>query len=422
MACLVKVNRHGFLAYRLYWNSIESWEGTGLRETVKNRKRVEARAELINEEMEKETFDYLKWFPDGNKASLFRPKPKEETELQENTVGKFYGEWIKTKRPPLVRRSLERDYRLCFDYYILPQFKEVPLSHVIFKRLQDFQIYLIEDHGLSVKTARNIIGGCFRAMMRDARKQGAVRRDAFAEDPFKQLEWPRLTIVPADPFSSEERDKILSYFKVKTAHADYAFLFMLFWTGMRPSEVIALRWSDVDLSFGKVSITKSRHMKAEAPTKTRASVRTVNLLPVTVEVLNQLYPLRATEQDHIFLDVHGIPFDTLEWKGRHWNKALRAVGVRQRKFYNTRHTYISVALSAGVNIKWLAEQCGTSVTMIEKHYGRYIRDDGDAPLRALFESKTETFTETFGGESGKSLKLKMIPTGYHPGAAPPHPY
>ncbi len=35
--------------------------------------------------------------------------------------------------------------------------------------------------------------------------------------------------------------------------------------------------------------------------------------------------------------------------------------------------------------------------MIEKRYGKYIRDDGDAPLRALFESKTETFTETFWG-------------------------
>jgi integrase len=60
-----------------------------------------------------------------------------------------------------------------------------------------------------------------------------------------------------------------------------------------------------------------------------------------------------------------------------------AAGISERKFYATRHTYISVALTAGVNIKWIAQQCGTSVAMIEKHYGRYIRDDGDAPLRVL---------------------------------------
>jgi len=42
------------------------------------------------------------------------------------------------------------------------------------------------------------------------------------------------------------------------------------------------------------------------------------------------------------------------------------------------------------NIKWLAEQCGTSVAMIEEDYERYIRDDGDAPLRALARSEPET--------------------------------
>ncbi len=61
-----------------------------------------------------------------------------------------------------------------------------------------------------------------------------------------------------------------------------------------------------------------------------------------------------------------------------------------------------MVLSAGVNIKWLAEQCGTSVAMIERRYGKFIRDDGDVPLRALFESKTETFE----GESGKLVNCR----------------
>jgi integrase len=51
--------------------------------------------------------------------------------------------------------------------------------------------------------------------------------------------------------------------------------------------------------------------------------------------------------------------------------------VRERKPYSTRHTFISAALTNGGNIKWLAEYCGTSVAMIEKHYGKYIRGDVD---------------------------------------------
>ncbi len=75
---------------------------------------------------------------------------------------------------------------------------------------------------------------------------------------------------------------------------------------------------------------------------------------------------------------------------------------------------MSVALMAGVNIKWLAEQCGTSVTMIEKHYGRYVRDDGDAPLRALQEAKSETFSETFLGRKSNYLNPLVVPTGIEP--------
>ena len=42
----------------------------------------------------------------------------------------------------------------------------------------------------------------------------------------------------------------------------------------------------------------------------------------------------------------------------------------------------------------LAEYCGTSVAMIEKHYGRYINSDSREQLERLFGSKTETFSET----------------------------
>ena len=382
---------------------------------LKLSQRVEARAVLITEEMENGTFDYLKRFPDGNKAHLFKPQPVEETEPQETTIGAFFEEWIKTKRPPLVeRRSLERDYRQHFNRHILPQFKDMPFSQIKFEVLENFQVHLIEDKKLKPKTARNIIDACFRAMWRDARKRGLVKRDAYTEDPFSELEWPRLTIAPADPFAPDERDKILSYFKTKTVYVDYAFIFTLFWTGMRPSEAIALRWGDIDLSLGKASITKSRHLGAEASPKTRASTRTVKLLPAVVGVLNQLYPLRATEDDYVFVDEQGNPFDAQQWMWRHWNKVLRAIGVRQRKFYNTRHTFISVALSAGTNTKWLSEQTGTSIRMIEERYGKYILDDGDVPLRALFEGETVTFSVTSEGTSGKPLETLVIPTGLEP--------
>ncbi len=183
---------------------------------------------------------------------------------------------------------------------------------------------------------------------------------------------------------------------------------------MRPSEATALRWGNVDLETGTATVTRSRHLGEENTPKTAGSRRTVRLFPIVVEILKRIKQLRVTESDYVFTNTEGGPIDADQWRKDYWYKALRALGIRERKFYATRHTYISVALSAGVNIKWLDEQCGTSVAMIEKHYGRYIRDDGDAPLRALQEAKSETFSETFSDYPPKSLNSLASPTGFEP--------
>jgi hypothetical protein len=202
MSCKVKVNRHGYLAFRLYWNRMESWEGTGLKDTPENRKIVEGRAVLISREIKNRTFDYLKRFPKGNKAHLFRSKT--ESEAESKTIRGYYEEWIKTKRPPVVRKSLERDYRQCFGRYILPLTGEVRLKDVSTRLLEGFRSDLLE-RALSLKTVRNIIDGPFRAMMRDAR----IIDKLISEDPFTGLQWPVMTREKPDPFSEAERDKIL---------------------------------------------------------------------------------------------------------------------------------------------------------------------------------------------------------------------
>jgi hypothetical protein len=55
-----------------FWNGL-SWEGTGLPDTPENGKLLEAAALVISSEIKKKSFDYLKHFPTGNKAPLFKP-------------------------------------------------------------------------------------------------------------------------------------------------------------------------------------------------------------------------------------------------------------------------------------------------------------------------------------------------------------
>ena len=393
MACKVKVNRHGFLAFRLYWNSQESWEGTGLTDTPKHRERMEARAVLISEEMERGTFDYLRWFPDGNKAQQFRPLP-----ATPQTVGEYYSVWIERKKPPFVRKGLARDYRDHFRLYIFPKFEEVRLEQLTPALLDAFRSDLIHEKGLSVKSARNVIDATFRAMFRDARTVDYLP-ELQGKDPFAALQWPRGKPGRPDPFTEDERDSILAYFREKVPHY-YPFVFTLFYTGMRPSEALALRWGDIGLRNREVMITKSRYLDEEAGTKTAASERTIRILHGVADLLTTIKPLHVTEETHIFLNQEGQPVNFHTWRAKIWYRALRAKKLRERRPYTMRHTFISLGLTTGVNPKWLADYCGTSLAMIEKHYGKYIRNDADEQLSRMIAVKTETSGETQEGRTG----------------------
>jgi integrase len=238
----------------------------------------------------------------------------------------------------------------------------------------------LTDGGLKLKTVRNIIDASFRAMMRDAREE----LDTLSiGDPFAALRWPRLPEREPDPFTPEERDTILSYFAERQLFY-YPWVFTRFWTGLRPGEAAALRIGDLDAKVGTLRINKSRHLGIDRAAKTRGSTRTLLLLPDVRDVLRDLVPLHADPTRFLFTNRYtGGPINQGEWAREYWGRCLRATGIRPRPFYNARHTFISIALTNGVNLKWLAEYCGTSVEMIEKHYGRFMQTHAVTQLALL---------------------------------------
>ena len=58
------------------------------------------------------------------------------------TVKDYYETWIEKKKPPFVRRSLERDYRQAFNKNILPFMGDLELNTVTIEKLEDFRLHL----------------------------------------------------------------------------------------------------------------------------------------------------------------------------------------------------------------------------------------------------------------------------------------
>jgi integrase len=69
-----------------------------------------------------------------------------------------------------------------------------------------------------------------------------------------------------------------------------------------------------------------------------------------------------------FVNKYGDPMNAKKWSEHNWKKPLKKLGIRHRKFYATRHTFITEAIKRGENLLAVAQYCGTSLTMIQKDY------------------------------------------------------
>jgi Phage integrase, N-terminal SAM-like domain len=169
---------------------------------------------LISDHMDNGTFNYLKWFPEGNKAGQYKPRVSQLAQSQSLTIKEVYATWIEKKKPPFVRKSLERYYRQAFNKNVLPFMGDLELNSVTVETLEDFRLHLVEERKLTLKTARNVIDGALRPIFRDAGRR--MERNPFNDIPANW--WPRLRKKEPDPFTETERDRILEFYKTKRPH------------------------------------------------------------------------------------------------------------------------------------------------------------------------------------------------------------
>lgn len=163
------------------------------------------------------------------------------------------------------------------------------------------------------------------------------------------------------------------------------------------SEVLGLRWRDVDFDAGVLHIRQGLHWSAGAleflPPKTRRSARTLPLPNLCVEALRR-HRQRMTEErdaclhpwpvnDLVFVTTIGTPVDPNNFSRRFVTWCI-AAGVPRVRLHDLRHTCVSLLLSLGVNPRVVMEIVGhAALEMTMNVYGHVAVQDQRAALSQL---------------------------------------
>lgn len=231
-----------------------------------------------------------------------------------------------------------------------------------------------------------------------------------AENPMIGIEnLPVVKKLP-DPLTADEREQILADMAQRYDPRVTAYYTFMFFTGMRPEEGIALRWSDIDRQHEQARVQRVRTFRGSERdgAKTHAE-RDVDLVSRALEALEVMKPytfMKKTEDGgaaYIFENpVTGKPWhDERSQRDHYWTPTLKRLGIRHRRAYNTRHTFATAALMAGVNPAYIARQLGHANTkMLFEKYAKWIDGaDKDRERRAL--------NAAMGGNSSRQRPKKQ---------------
>jgi integrase len=171
-------------------------------------------------------------------------------------------------------------------------------------------------------------------------------------------------------------------------------------TGLRPEEWQALQRADVDRRAGVVNVRRTvSDGRIVELGKTAAARRQVPLTRRGLAALDQL-PARL-DTPLLFPAPAGGLLNLDNWRRREWGPAVTASGVaKPARIYDLRSTFASNALAAGVTVFELARVMGTSVRMIERHYGTLL-DGAHAGIADRLDALDAQQTKAAKREAGR---------------------
>jgi integrase len=292
------------------------------------------------------------------------PAPSRET------VGSFLTTWLAGAQPSL-RPMTFQSYDSIVRTQLVPRLGRVVLSRLKPQQVQQTEAGMLAE-GLSPKYVRNVHGVLHRALDR------AVQWHTLAVNPSDGVDLPHRAPREMNALDVDQARAVLEE-AVRDEELGALWVLMLT-TGMRQGEILALRWRDVDLDAGRLSVmansvrlskrtrgllglTSAEPVRGDP--KTARSRRVIEMPELAVEAL------RRRRQGTKVIALNGLVFTRPDGRSlavptvySSWHRLLERAGVPKVRPHDARHTCATLMLGQGVHPKLVSEMLGHATVAI----------------------------------------------------------
>ncbi|WP_122552768.1 tyrosine-type recombinase/integrase [Pseudomonas viridiflava] len=315
---------------------------------------------------------------DANRYAELFPNSKHSSTGTRILFGEYAQAWLNGRE---VVAGTKRNYRISLNRYWMPRLALMPLDILSPMDLRK----VVAETPWKTPTVKRAAIQRLGAMLNSAVIDGILQRN-----PVDSLELPSKQSKGPDPFTVQEADTIIEslYNSLTGSLSVYAAYFeFAFYTGMRPGEIAALRWDEVDMDKRLAHVCRivvdgviEERTKTKAGRTVMLNSRALNALQMAKRVADLRRTQKRIHQNSPYVFP---PTRTSEYLAqasltdKFFKPTLKSLGIRGRRQYNCRHTYATMCLMAGINPAFIANQLGHSVQMLLSTYAKWLNSSND---------------------------------------------
>ena len=288
------------------------------------------------------------------------------------TLGQHLDYWLAEVARPRLRTNSFQSYSETLARYVPDDLRQRRIQLIAGDDLERLYRSLVADTGVSGRTARYL-----HAILRSALRHARLKRRLLVQDPTEAVELPPLRTREMRALTAKEAARLITALRQDDQFG--LLLELMLVVGLRPSEAIGLRISDVNLDARTVRVAqrvvhlRKRRTSARpgfdvGTPKSNRSHRTL-VLPPYIEaplreqkqkaLLARFPEAEYQEQDLLFPSKAGTPISARNLSVRYFKPALQRAGLPQDiRLYDLRHAHATLLAAAGIPLRVVADQLG----------------------------------------------------------------